>query len=121
MIRLFWLVFGLLMTALALIGAALPLLPTTPFLLLATYGFARSSNRLHNWLLNHPSFGPLIRNWRQHGSIGRKTKAVSIILMGAALLLSWLLQVPARILIIQAVVMSGSAIFILTRPSGPRA
>ena len=60
MIRIFWLLFGLLATGLAFAGALLPLLPTTPFLLLAAYAFARSSKRLHDWLLNHRQFGPLI-------------------------------------------------------------
>ncbi len=120
MIRAFWLLFGLLMTGLAFAGAVLPILPTTPFLLLAAYAFARSSRRLHDWLVNHRHFGPLIVNWRDHGSIGRKTKIISVAVMIAALLFSWQVGVATHILLIQCLVMAGAATFVLTRPSGPR-
>ncbi|MEC9249651.1 MAG: YbaN family protein [Pseudomonadota bacterium] len=115
-----WLVFGLLMTGLAIAGAVLPLLPTTPFLLLAAYGFARSSRRLHDWLLNHRHFGPLIRNWRDHGAIDRGSKITALLVMVAALALSWLMGLGWQILLTQALVLSVSAAFILSRPSGPR-
>lgn len=115
-----WLVFGLLMTGLAIAGAVLPLLPTTPFLLLAAYGFARSSRRLHDWLLNHRHFGPLIRNWRDHGAIDRGSKITALLVMVAALSLSWLMGLGWQILLTQALVLSVSAAFILSRPSGPR-
>jgi len=55
-----WAGLGLICVALAAIGVVLPLLPTVPFLLLAAFFFARSSSRLHHWLLNHPTFGPFI-------------------------------------------------------------
>jgi len=118
--RALWLIFGLLMTGLAIAGAVLPLLPTTPFLLLAAYGFARSSRRLHNWLLNHRQFGPLIRNWRDHGAIDRGSKIMALIVMVLALGLSWFMGLGWQILLTQAVVLSASAAFILSRPSGPR-
>lgn len=117
--RAIWLTLGLLMTGLAIAGAALPLLPTTPFLLLAAYAFARSSKRLHDWLLNHPAFGPMIRNWRDYGAIDSRSKMLAIILMLAALALSWWMAIPLRYLLIQAAVLGCSAIFILSRPSGP--
>ncbi|MBR9824522.1 MAG: DUF454 domain-containing protein [Alphaproteobacteria bacterium] len=120
MIRFFWLLFGLLATGLAFAGALLPLLPTTPFLLLAAYAFARSSKRLHDWLLNHRQFGPLISNWRDHGSIGRRTKLISVLVMVAALGLSWQMGVSTRLLLIQCLVMAGAATFVLSRPSGPK-
>ncbi len=120
MIRLFWLVFGLVMTGLAIAGLVLPLVPTTPFLLLAAYGFARSSKRLHAWLINHRVFGPLIRNWNEHGRIDRRSKIISLTLMVALLVVSWQLDVAPHILLIQALVMAASGLFILTRPSGPR-
>ena len=117
--RALWLVFGLLMTGLAVAGALLPLLPTTPFLLLAAYAFARSSRRLHDWLLNHRSFGPLIRNWRDYGAIDRTSKVIAILVMIAAFALSWFMGLGWWILLTQALVLSASATFILSRPSGP--
>jgi uncharacterized membrane protein YbaN (DUF454 family) len=114
--RIMWLTFGMLALGLAILGAILPLLPTTPFLLLATYAFARSSKRLHTWLIEHPVFGSLIRNWQENGSIDRKTKLISVATMVGLLALSWALGVRPLVLIIQAVVLTCSAIFVLTRP-----
>ena len=119
--RYLWLVFGFIATGCAIIGAVLPLVPTTPFLLLAAYAFARSSPRFHSWLINHRQFGPLIRNWQRNGSIDRRSKRLAMAMMAVALLSSWLLGASARILAIQAVALAGSAAFILTRPDGPAA
>ncbi|MEM1160041.1 MAG: YbaN family protein, partial [Pseudomonadota bacterium] len=62
-----WAAFGL-----GLLGAALPLLPTVPFMLLAAFCFARGSERFHRWLMNHPRFGPGIRDWQAHRAISRR-------------------------------------------------
>jgi len=63
------------------IGIFLPLLPTTPFILLSAYCFSRSSERLHQWLVTHPKMGPHIRDWQRNGSISKaaKTKATMLI------------------------------------------
>lgn len=119
--RYLWLVLGFVATGCAIVGAVLPLVPTTPFLLLAAYAFARSSPRFHGWLVNHPQFGPLIRNWQRNGSIDPRSKRMAMAAMALALLSSWLLGASALILIIQAAVLAGSAAFILTRPDGPAA
>ena len=120
MFRLVWLGFGIVCVGLAFAGGALPLLRTTPFLLLAVFAFARSSRRMHDWLVTHRQFGPLIRNWREHGSIDRRTKTVSVAAMIAALVLSWSLDVRPPVIMVQALVLAASATFILTRPDGPR-
>ena len=76
--RTLWLVLGYAATALAVAGVALPLLPATPFLLVAAYAFARSSPRLHAWLTSHEQFGPLIDNWNRYGAISPRAKTAAV-------------------------------------------
>lgn len=73
-----YLVLGWIFVALGFIGAFLPLLPTTPFLILAAGCFASSSPRLESWLLDHKRFGPTLREWRLRGAIPRKAKMMSL-------------------------------------------
>ncbi len=115
--RLSWLCLGLICVGFAAIGVVLPLMPTTVFLLIAAFAFARSSPRLHLWLLNHKVFGSLIRNWQEHGAITPKAKGVAVLSMGLVLVLSAVLKVPLWVLALQAVILSCVAIFILTRPA----
>lgn len=110
---------GVLATACGIAGIVLPLVPTTPFLLLAAYAFARSSPRWHAWLLQHPRFGPAIVNWRTHGAISRQAKGLAVGLMLLALLGSLLAGVRPWIVIAQAVVLVAVAAFILSRPDVP--
>lgn len=74
---------GFLFVALAALGAVLPVLPTTPFLLLAAACFARSSPRFYDWLLRNKLFGPLIREWRATRSIPLRAKGVAIVMIAA--------------------------------------
>lgn len=69
---------GFFFVGLAALGAFLPLLPTTPFLLLAAACFAKSSERWHQWLLNNRTFGPIIKRWEQNRCVSKITKTVSI-------------------------------------------
>ncbi len=72
---------GLCCLLLAIIGVVLPLLPTTPFVLLAAFCFSRSSSRFHAYLLNHRLFGPLISEWERYGVISLKVKLFSSSMM----------------------------------------
>ena len=72
---------GFLFLGLAIIGALLPVLPSTPFLLLSAWFFARSSEKWHKWLLNSNLFGPILRNWEQSRCISLRTKVVAIVMM----------------------------------------
>lgn len=74
---LLWLA-GTVSLALGLIGVVLPGLPTTPFVLLAAACYAKASPRLHGWLINHRLLGSMVRDWEQHRSLTRRTKAVAI-------------------------------------------
>jgi uncharacterized membrane protein YbaN (DUF454 family) len=118
--RIALILIGLVSLALGAIGVFLPLLPTTPFVLVSAIAFAKSSDRLHQWLVDHDLFGPLIANWREHGAISRRTKVISVLSMIAILVISTLLAVPTHVIVIQAVVLSCSAVFILTRPLPPQ-
>ncbi|WP_170606485.1 YbaN family protein [Ruegeria arenilitoris] len=113
-----WAGLGLICVAIAIIGIVLPLLPTVPFLLLAAFFFARSSSRLHNWLITHRTFGPMILDWQTSGSIRPGAKKAATISVIAVFGLSVLFSVPPHFLIIQALTLGGVMIFIWTRPNG---
>ena len=117
--RLTWLVVGCLSLALGAIGIAVPLLPTTPLILLAAFCFARSSNQLHEWLITHDVFGPLIENWRQYGAISRRAKVLSVVSMVAVLAISLAMALPVVVIVAQLVVLGAAALFILSRPLPP--
>ena len=69
MIRYVLVILGWLAVALGVLGIFLPLLPTTPFLLLASACFMRGSPKLNQWLHQHPQLGPILVNWHQHGAV----------------------------------------------------
>lgn len=75
--RIVYFCLGWVMVALGVIGAVTPLLPTTIFLIIAAACFARSSPRLEAWLLDHPTFGRPLRDWRASGSIPRPAKIMA--------------------------------------------
>ena len=79
---------GITFLALGVVGIFLPLLPTTPFLLLAAACFARASRRLHHWLLNHAVLGPIVLEWREHRAIPWRVKRVGLLLMAASMAVS---------------------------------
>ena len=119
--RLLWLAAGWLFFALGLVGAVLPLMPTVVFMLLAAFCFARGSDRVHDWLLAHPRFGPPIRDWHMHRAIGRDAKRYAMVAIGLSFVLSLMLNVGWTVLVAQAVALGGVSVFILTRPDRPAA
>ncbi|MDP2695378.1 MAG: YbaN family protein [Gallionella sp.] len=80
-VRLAFGALGTLFLLLGIVGIFMPILPTTPFLLLATACYARSSRRFYNWLMNHPALGPLIIEWRTYRSIPWRIKLVAVATM----------------------------------------
>ena len=81
-------VAGTISLGLGIIGIFLPLLPTTPFLLLAAACYARSSERFYNWLMNNKRFGPYIRDYREGRGIPMKVKVMAITFLWATILTS---------------------------------
>ena len=79
MLKIFLICTGILSLVAGVIGIFLPLLPTTPFLLLSAFCFARSSEKLHQWLLNHPHFGRVLSNWEKHRGMEAKHKKRALI------------------------------------------
>ncbi|MEY4907219.1 MAG: hypothetical protein RL260_937 [Pseudomonadota bacterium] len=79
--RALWLLAGGLSLLLGIAGIFLPLLPTTPFVLLAAACFSRGSARCEAWLLHHPRFGPMVRDWRQHRAVPLRAKQLALVMM----------------------------------------
>ena len=71
----------------AFIGVFVPGIPTTIFLIVALWAFARSSKKLHSWLLNHKRFGPILQNWESHKIVPRNAKILMVILQISAVLI----------------------------------
>ncbi|MGH1464040.1 MAG: YbaN family protein [Cognatishimia sp.] len=113
-----WLLLGLLALAFGLIGVVLPLLPTVPFLLLAAFFFARSSERLHNWMLQHPQLGPPITDWQERGAINPKAKRLATLSIMIVFGISLVFGLAFKILLIQAVTLGCVLLFIWSRPNG---
>ncbi len=114
--RYLWIALGWISVALGVAGAFLPLLPTTPFLLLAAFAFSKGSERLHDWLVNHPKLGPPIQHWRKEQAIARPVKIYASISIVAVFAISVVLQVPWWALASQAVVLTVVSYFLWSRP-----
>ena len=112
-----WLALGWAAVALGFAGVVLPILPTTPFLILAAFAFSKSSPRLRRWLIEHNLFGGPIRDWEDSGAIRPRYKVMACTMMMLVLGVSFLMGLANTILLIQGVAMAGAAVFILSRPN----
>ncbi|KHD89412.1 MAG: hypothetical protein OM95_03315 [Bdellovibrio sp. ArHS] len=116
--RTLYFVLGWLFLALAMMGVFLPLLPTTPFLLLTAFCFSRSSERWHRWLINQPHLGPLILDWQFHGVIRPRAKILATSLMVPLVSLSLFFgAVPLYAKWCAGLICAAVLVFIWTRPS----
>ncbi|GJL63536.1 MAG: hypothetical protein NPIRA04_21900 [Nitrospirales bacterium] len=121
-LRLGVLLAGWISLALGFIGIFLPILPTTPFIILAAYCFSKSSPQLHHCLIHQPTLGPMIQNWEQHGSISKRAKVTATVTM--VLFFSFTLFMLSVGTLLKALLLgiaAGVLIFIWTRPLPPYA
>lgn len=115
-LRWLWLALTWLAILLALLGALLPGLPTTVFVLIAAWSASRCSPRLRCWLERHPLFGERLRNWEQGGVIDRRSKlAASAGMLLALLIVLLVIREPLLLAIIVAAI-AGGALFVWSRP-----
>lgn len=116
--KVIFIILGWLFLVLAVIGIPLPILPTTPFLLLAAYFFSQSNERLHQWLLHTKYLGPMIVNWERYGIIRTKAKVLSVTII--ITLFSYTLifvNVSYKIKILVTLIGIAVITFIVSRPS----
>lgn len=104
-------------TGLGMIGVVLPLLPTTPFLIVAVWSASKSSPRLEQWLLEHRQFGPLLKGWRDRGAIPVFAKYLAGFMLASSWSLLWLLDMKTGVLIFLAVFFSALMTYIISRPN----
>jgi len=117
MVRFGYLVAGFTLLALGIIGAFLPLMPTTIFVILAAGCFARSNRRIEAWLLNHRSFGPTIKAWRAEGAISRRGKTLACSGMALGYVLFLIGARPDLLLALFVLAVFGAcAWYVLSRP-----
>ena len=88
LVRALFNIAGVAALGLGVLGIFLPLLPTTPFVLLAAACFARGSERFHQWLLANRTFGPMVYEWECHRSLPYRTKVTAIVLMSLTMTIS---------------------------------
>lgn len=101
---------------LAIIGIAVPGLPTVPFLLLAAWFAARGSSRLHRWLYAHPYFGSVLIDWERQGAVSRRSKRMAVVLLAfSGGIMYWRIE-NHWLLSGLAVLFIAVATFLLTRP-----
>jgi uncharacterized membrane protein YbaN (DUF454 family) len=105
-----YLCLGWICVALGAIGLFLPVMPTTVFILIAAWAFARSSPRLHCWLREHPRFGHSLRSWEDHRAMPRRAKRIALLMLSASYLVTAALLGPLA----PAAIFAGLCIVIVT-------
>ena len=116
-VRPFWFILGCCALVLGVAGVLLPILPTTPFVILAAFAFGKSAPQIQKRLEESRTFGPAIRDWRATGAIAPRFKVIAVLMMSAAFCLSVIMSVGPTVLIIQGAAIAAAAAFILSRPN----
>jgi uncharacterized membrane protein YbaN (DUF454 family) len=111
-----WLALAYVALALGIVGIAVPGLPTTPFVLLAAFAAARGSRRMHDGLLAHPVFGPMITAWEREGAISRRAKWTATIAMAACAVVMFVVASKAWLAAFGTATMAIVAVWMWLRP-----
>lgn len=116
--RWLWLLGGAIALVAGVVGIVLPLVPTAPFVLLAAYCFSRGSTRYEHWLLTHPYFGPMVRDWRASHALPLRAKQLASVMMILSSLLAWYL-LPENVRWIPGACCTVVAIWLWRLPTRP--
>ena len=114
--KILWAGIGWTCVGLAVVGTALPVMPTVPFLLVAAWAFSKSSPALRARIRHHPRYGPMIRAWQDRGVVPRLAKVWAIAAMSFGVGLGVWLKLPVTVVAVQAAVCLAIAAFLVTRP-----
>ncbi len=115
-----FLVLGWISVALGIVGIIIPVLPTTPFLIVAVWAFSRSSPELAARIRGHKAMGPYILAWEAHGVIPPKAKVFAVIAMACSFgFIGFFARPPQWLLAVTAITLLAVAAYILTRPNHP--
>lgn len=109
-------IVGCVSLLLGVAGIFLPLLPTTPFVLLTAWCFYQSSETFHNWLVRHPTFAPIINDWQERRAISRRSKVVALGMLMISLIGLHVSSVGLGVKVAVTVFLIAVATFIVTRP-----
>jgi uncharacterized membrane protein YbaN (DUF454 family) len=113
--RVLYVALGLFFVGLAVLGVLLPVLPTTPFVLLASYFFVRSSPQLHTWLLRSRVFGGFLRDWQRHRAVRPRVKVTAVVVMLLAVTASLTLADLSQGLILLLLVLTAIGLTVVLR------
>lgn len=114
--RYFVILLGWCSVSLGIVGIFLPLIPTTPFLLLAAWCFSRSSPTFHNWLMTHPKLGPIITTWNSGDGLPVKVRNRIILVMWASMILSMLIIGKLWSAVLLTAIGTSVTIYIMRKP-----
>ncbi len=113
---LFWRSLVVIFIILGFIGALLPGMPTTVFLILAAWAASKGWPQMDAWLLNHPKYGPTLKAWRENGTVPRRAKWIACIMMLISAVIMLFTSAPLLVKIFTDVTMLLVAIWLCTRP-----
>ncbi|OOE96794.1 hypothetical protein BZG78_13175 [Salinivibrio sp. MA351] len=118
LMKILWRSLAAFFVLLGVIGIALPVMPTVPFLIAALWAASKGWPRLETWLVNHPKYGPDIRAWRDNRVVKRRSKVIALVIMASGCAILWLFvpQVPVWLKIIVGVVLVTVGAWLASRP-----